>query len=204
MTREGETWGDCRVATERYLGDSLSLAALLLDAGLRVVRANRAFLGMAGLRTIPEGRTLAELVAPASWGAAERLLAGGSPVERLEFAGDGGAAFLLTCRVYPEGERRVLLGDALTLTDSEVLRSMSRLNGEVVNLGRDLERKNRELQHAMDEIKVLRGILPICMFCKKIRDDSGYWRQLETYISEHSEAMFSHGLCANCAEKHYP
>jgi hypothetical protein len=106
--------------------------------------------------------------------------------------------------VYPEGERRVLLGDALTLTDSEVLRSMSRMNGEVVNLGRDVERKNRELQHAMDEIKVLRGILPICMFCKKIRDDSGYWRQLETYISEHSEAMFSHGLCANCAEEHYP
>ena len=73
MTREGETWGDCRVATERYLGDSLSLAALLLDAGLRVLRANRAFLGMAGQRTIPEGRTLAELVAPASWEAAERL-----------------------------------------------------------------------------------------------------------------------------------
>jgi hypothetical protein len=169
-----------------------------------VVRANGAFLGMAGLRGIPEGRTLDELVAPASWGTAERLLAGASPVERLEFVGDGGEAFLLTCRVYPEGERRILLGDALTLTDSEVLRSMSRLNGEVVNLGRDLERKNRELQHAMDEIKVLRGILPICMFCKKIRDDSGYWRELETYISEHSEAMFSHGLCANCAEEHYP
>jgi hypothetical protein len=66
MTTDGETWGDCRVATARYLGDSLSLAALLLDAGLRVVRANRAFLGMAALRAIPEGRTLAELVAPAS------------------------------------------------------------------------------------------------------------------------------------------
>jgi hypothetical protein len=144
--------------------------------------------------------------APSSaWRASGRFRrAGRSPVERLEFAGDGGAAFLLTCRVYPEGERRVLLGDALTLTDSEVLRSMSRLNGEVVNLGRELERKNRELQHAMDEIKVLRGILPICMFCKKIRDDSGCWRQLETYIAEHSEAMFRHGLCANCAEEHYP
>jgi hypothetical protein len=204
MTTRGETWGDCREAAGRHLGDSVSLAALLLDAGLRVVRANGGFLGMAGLRAIPDGSALADLVAPASWGSAERLLAGVSPFERLEFAGDGGAAFLLTCRVYPEGERRVLLGDALTLTDTEVLRSMSRLNGEVVNLGRDLERKNRELQHAMDEIKVLRGILPICMFCKKIRDDSGYWRELETYITEHSEAMFSHGLCANCAEEHYP
>jgi hypothetical protein len=204
VTSGAETWGDCRVATERYLADSLSLAALLLDGGLRVERTNQAFRRMAGLRTSPTGRTLDDLLAPASRGAAESLLAGASQVERLEFVGDGGAAFLLTCRVYPEGERRILLGDALTLTDSEVLRAMSRLNDEVVNLGRDLERKNRELHHAMDEVRTLRGILPICMFCKRIRDDSGYWQQLEIYISGHSEAQFSHGLCARCADEHYP
>jgi len=47
-------------------------------------------------------------------------------------------------------------------------------------------------------------LFPICSFCKKIRDDKGYWNQIETYISEHSEAEISHSICKECAEKHYP
>ena len=54
------------------------------------------------------------------------------------------------------------------------------------------------------EIKILRGIIPICSICKKIRDDKGYWNQLESYMKKHSEAEFSHGLCPDCAEKYYP
>ncbi len=61
-----------------------------------------------------------------------------------------------------------------------------------------------ELKDALNEIKTLQGILPICMFCKKIRDDKGYWNQIESYIHEHSDATFSHGLCSDCAKKHYP
>ena len=53
------------------------------------------------------------------------------------------------------------------------------------------------------EIKVLRGRLPICMWCKRIRDEDGSWQKLETYIAEHSEADFSHGLCAECTQEHY-
>lgn len=54
------------------------------------------------------------------------------------------------------------------------------------------------------ELKTLRGILPICASCKKIRDDKGYWAQIETYIREHSEVEFSHSLCPDCAKKLYP
>jgi len=79
------------------------------------------------------------------------------------------------------------------------------------NLRKELEDKNirlqetnRELQGALDEIKTLRGILPICANCKKIRDDQGYWNQIEAYISDHSEAEFSHGICPECAKKLYP
>ena len=61
-----------------------------------------------------------------------------------------------------------------------------------------------ELEKAFHEIKVLRGILPICMKCKKIRDDQGYWNQLEAYIQEHSDAKFSHSLCRECAKELYP
>ncbi len=66
------------------------------------------------------------------------------------------------------------------------------------------ERLLRELQSAMAEIKVLDGLLPICATCKKIRDDKGYWKQLEDYISDHSAATFTHGICADCARKIHP
>ncbi len=59
-------------------------------------------------------------------------------------------------------------------------------------------------QNALEEIKTLKGIIPICMHCKKIRDDQGYWNQIEKYISEHSTAEISHGLCPECLREHYP
>jgi len=61
-----------------------------------------------------------------------------------------------------------------------------------------------ELNKALSEVRVLSGFLPICASCKKIRDDKGYWNQIEDYISEHSNALFSHGICPDCAEKLYP
>lgn len=54
------------------------------------------------------------------------------------------------------------------------------------------------------ELKMLRGLIPICSYCKRIRDDDGYWNQLETYISNHSEAQFSHGICQECMDEYYP
>ena len=67
------------------------------------------------------------------------------------------------------------------------------------------EKKQRELaeklQDAFSQIKILRGMLPICASCKKIRDDKGYWKQMEVYIRDHSEAEFSHGICPECAKK---
>jgi len=61
-----------------------------------------------------------------------------------------------------------------------------------------------KLQKSLDEIKTLSGLLPICSACKKIRDDDGYWRQIEHYISEYTDARFSHGICPDCKEKLYP
>ena len=69
---------------------------------------------------------------------------------------------------------------------------------------RELLRSNDELQKALREVKVLRGLIPICASCKKIRNDGGFWQQLEEYIGEHSEAEFSHGICQPCVKKLYP
>jgi hypothetical protein len=70
-----------------------------------------------------------------------------------------------------------------------------------------LARRAHELEAAVTEAlssaKVLRGLLPICAHCKKVRDDGGYWTRIEDYISRHSEADFSHGFCPDCVEKHY-
>lgn len=72
------------------------------------------------------------------------------------------------------------------------------------HLQRSLENKNKELRQALDEIRILRGILPICSSCKKIRNEDGYWEQIEVYIQDRSEVDFSHGICEECARKLYP
>ena len=61
-----------------------------------------------------------------------------------------------------------------------------------------------DLQKSLSEVKTLREFLPICSHCRKIRDDKGYWNQIESYIQEHSETEFSHGICPECAKKHFP
>lgn len=68
---------------------------------------------------------------------------------------------------------------------------------------RERETLIENLRKALAEIKTLKGIVPICSFCKKIRDDAGYWNQLEQYIKEHSDAQLSHGICPECAQKYF-
>lgn len=68
----------------------------------------------------------------------------------------------------------------------------------------ELAEKVRELQKALDEIKILKGIIPICANCKKIRNDKGYWQQVESYIEEFADVDFSHGICPDCLRKLYP
>jgi hypothetical protein len=66
------------------------------------------------------------------------------------------------------------------------------------------ERLIQELQAALARVKLLSGLLPICANCKKVRDDQGYWKQVESYIESHSEATFSHGICPECLHQLYP
>jgi DNA-binding response OmpR family regulator len=73
---------------------------------------------------------------------------------------------------------------------------------ELVKEQRDqLARQKEELEAVLGRVRQLEGIIPICMYCKKIRDDRDSWQQLEQYISDHSEVMFSHGICPDCAEE---
>ncbi len=80
----------------------------------------------------------------------------------------------------------------------EELRARVRVGARVLELQIALAERVCELQQALARVKQLQGLLPICSYCKRIRDDKNYWQQLETYLSEHSEAVFSHGLCPEC------
>jgi hypothetical protein len=68
---------------------------------------------------------------------------------------------------------------------------------------KEREKLIKELQEAFENIKTLSGLLPICAHCKKIRDDKGYWNNLEEYIQTHSDVSFSHGMCSECSDKIY-
>lgn len=88
---------------------------------------------------------------------------------------------------------------------AEALRaSFQELRGLKDTLEERVTQRTAELQAALDALRTLHGILPICASCKKIRDDQGAWNQLESYISRHTEATFSHGICPDCAKRLYP
>jgi hypothetical protein len=82
--------------------------------------------------------------------------------------------------------------------------STTELQEHLLILIHSLRSKQQDLKVALTEVKTLSGLVPICMTCKKIRDDTGYWNQLEAYISKHSEVEFTHGICPECLEKHHP
>jgi phosphoserine phosphatase RsbU/P len=109
---------------------------------------------------------------------------------------------LLTAR---EGPRDLITGldagadDYITKPfDAEELRARVQVGVRVLNLQERLAERVAELQKALANVKQLRGLLPICSYCKRIRGDDQYWQQLEGYVAEHSDAQFSHGICPTC------
>jgi len=86
--------------------------------------------------------------------------------------------------------------------EREELRARIRVGERVVELQTALADRVKMLEEAIVKIKTLQGLLPICSYCKKIRNDQDYWQQIETYVAEHTQAEFTHGICPDCLEKH--
>jgi len=86
--------------------------------------------------------------------------------------------------------------------DPRELRARLHVGVRIVQLQRALMERFQELEDALKRVKQLQGLLPICSYCKKIRNDRNYWEQVDAYITSHSEAQFSHGICPDCYEIH--
>ncbi|MEW6367619.1 MAG: PAS domain S-box protein [Acidobacteriota bacterium] len=118
-----------------------------------------------------------------------------------------GAASGLMIVLTRSGERRIWEYDNTVRTEgvgSPVVRGLARDITDRLRADRERDKLIRELQEAVSKAKTLSGLLPICASCKKIRDDRGYWNRIESYIADHSEAEFSHGICPECFNRLYP
>jgi len=82
------------------------------------------------------------------------------------------------------------------------LQSRIKAGRRIIELEKALSRKIKSLEEALNHVKQLQGLLPICSYCKKVRDDNNYWHQVEEYITNYSNAKFSHGICPDCFEKY--
>jgi hypothetical protein len=175
----------------RQLFAGMTDGLVVLDAQDRVVDINpvarQLFDVEAGTVGMP-ARSLAgwDQMIPAKWGTGE---------ERIETPFPSDTARHLDLRVTTiAGHEGCVAGRLVVIRDITARREV------------ELEREHLigELQKALADIRTLRGLLPICAGCKKIRDDRGYWRGLEQYLSEHAEVQFSHGLCPDCLTRYYP
>ena len=114
-------------------------------------------------------------------------------IKIVEEAGEAGAGAYLS---KPPNLAEIEGAIAIAMARFEDMQKLRDLNAALLE-------SNQKLKKALAEVEVLSGLLPICASCKKIRDDKGYWNQLETYFEDHSEVLFSHGICPDCAEDLY-
>lgn len=115
---------------------------------------------------------------------------------------DSGA--LIPIKVRNERIGLIQLNDKRVGMFSESLIEFMEMIGEQIGLAVQNSLIYSKLKDALAKIEVFGGMLPICASCKKIRDDKGYWQQVEVYIRDHSEAEFTHGICPECKKKFYP
>ena len=178
------------------------LGMIILNPGDTVLSANKAIYDMLGFTEgILEGRRLLDITYPGDREKTEKLtqqlLRGEIPLFRFEprFVRNNGELLWANS-----------ITTALRNEQNEIIYALSMI--EDISDRKLAEQKQlmliHELQDAMAKIKILRGLLPMCAWCKKVRDDNGYWKKVETYVEEHSDASFTHGICPDCLKKNDP
>jgi hypothetical protein len=190
---------------ECYFSTLNKVVVVILDKELNISEHNETFKKLLQVKNDIVGKKLHSFLLPES----QNILPLSDSTKHvstlLKFISSFSTPISLDCHIFNiDHKKHLILGSQFMLTNEFVLKKMSELTNEMANMARDLHRKNKELETAWSKIKVLSGIIPICMHCKEIRDDQGYWNRLEKFITENSEAQFSHSICPICMKKHYP
>lgn len=185
---------------EERLKHSTKISLVALCDKFTITEHNTGFSELLNHRGGLKGKSLQGLLLPESQHLLTDTITQQNMPLRLNFMTGNGGCVSIDCYLKRTTAGYMIFADHSTLADNDVLRKMTSLSNEMAAMTRELNRKNRALQEAKDQIKTLRGIIPICSYCKQIRDDKGYWNRLENYISENSEALFSHGICDTCMD----
>jgi len=188
---------------ESYLKNTGSLVIIVLNERLNIIDYNNAFSRlMKGCEKLTE-KNILDFLIPTASNDPFKNPASELP-QRLIFNPVDNSTFSLDCNIYHFEGCYLVLGGNLMLARDEILEKMSLLSNELINMTRDLHEKNRALNEARAKIKILSGKIPICSYCKKIRDDEGCWNKLENFINKNSDAFFSHSICPTCMEENFP
>jgi len=194
---------------ELYLDTVSSTGIVIIDPALNILDCNQGFMRMFQLQQKPIGSPVGDY-----------LILGENDLKhveemRLSCRNQMGANTTLNCHAVKTEGGCLLFCERLMLTESRAVEQIGTLNNELINLQRESVKKNllleklkrelhervAELESTLSQVKQLEGVIPICSYCKKIRDDQNDWHLLEKYFTEHSEALFSHGICPACLEK---
>jgi len=187
----------------RLGGDSPRIPVGVLDGSGRVADCNGGFARILDREPGAWPETLEELIAPEA-PMVDLPDPGETSRIRLNLGSWQGDLHILDCIATGFEGGHLLVGEAIMMTRNQLLDRMAELTNEVASVNRELRDRIRELEEARERIRVLHGFIPICAACKKVRDDEGYWREIEGYIRDHSEADFSHGICPDCMKRLYP
>lgn len=187
-----------------FLQHSKSVISLIYDSANTIIDHNPLFSEHVFFGKSVAGKKLNGFLMPESQGVLAKLEVDKDRQCKLLFKATEKQPLSFECHIFRRNPHSLIIGEKLMLTNDAILQKMGSLNNEMVNLARELQQKNRELKEANATIRTLSGILPICSFCKGIRDDKGYWARLEEFMSKETDVKFSHGICPDCMKKHYP
>ncbi|GAB6095264.1 hypothetical protein JCM14469_15160 [Desulfatiferula olefinivorans] len=193
-----------RECFDHFIRESDQIGYVILDEKFSIVSYNEGFAASLGAMENLTGQLFSTFLLPES----RRMFPLEPGLSHLKVALNimtrHSGPISLDCHIYRRPGVLLIMTANILFTSSHILEKMALLTNDMANLMRELSRKNKELEDARSKIKVLGGIIPICMHCKKIRDDQGYWNRLEKFITENSEAHFSHSICDDCMNELYP
>jgi len=197
---------------ESYLTTSNGIGIVLLKDDFTIMDCNLGFMRLFNPRQKPVGDPLSRYI---ELDGAD--LRSGREM-KLPCSRQSRNSGIVYCFVIETDNGCILFCERQLLTESYALEQMGAMNDELINLQREFVKKSHlqeklklelderisELEAALKRIKTLEGLIAICMYCKKIRNEQESWEHLEKYIIEHTDAYFSHSICPDCFEEHYP